>query len=118
MTRRLRIGLSLLATSLPVALTTATQSTTAVIEVSAVTPAGDPVVDLTKDSFSVSIDATPRTVLAAERDSAHAPFLIAVDQTSLPASAAPAAREAARRVLSSVAATDRVGLVAFPRGTS
>jgi VWFA-related protein len=95
---------------------------------------GTPIQGLAADRFEVFIEGRRRPVVSAEFIPAHqsalagaaseasgesaAPagrtIVLAIDQNSFPVSGQASAREAAARVVNSVAAEDHLGMVAFP----
>jgi VWFA-related protein len=84
------------------------------IEVHVVSQAGDPVTGLRPDQFQVMIGGREHAVAAARFITGRATFVLAIDQTSFGPALVPAARDAARRLMSRIGAEDALGLIAFP----
>src|SRR5688572_5351890 len=104
------------------------------IDTQVVAKDGSPIAGLKPDQFEVFIDGRRQPVVAAEfirTDGAGAPpaspaaavaspeqpgrtIVLAVDQASFPMSGQASAREAATRIINSVAPEDSLGMVVFP----
>jgi len=84
------------------------------IEAHVVNQAGDPVTGLRPDQFQVLIGGREHVVTAARFITGRTTFILAIDQTSFGAASVPAARDAARRLMSRIGAEDALGLIAFP----
>jgi hypothetical protein len=87
---------------------------TLAIEVHVVNQAGDPITGLRPDQFQVLIGGREHAVTAARFSTGRGTFILAIDQTSFGPALVPAARDAARRLMSRIGAEDALGLVAFP----
>jgi hypothetical protein len=95
-----------------------TNSATLAIEVHVVNQAGDPVTGLQRDQFQVLIGGREHAVTSARFITDRATFILAIDQTSFGPALVPAARDAARRLMSRIGAEDALGLIAFPGASS
>jgi VWFA-related protein len=108
------------------------------VDVHVVDRDGTPIADLRPDEFDIRVGGRSRRVVSAlpvaydiavdgprdrqvSRVGSTAPrrmFLLAIDEHSLPAGAALAARAAAERFLDKLGTNDLVGLYAYPTGTA
>jgi hypothetical protein len=94
--------------------TAPSNAATLAIEVHVVNQAGDPITGVQPDQFQVLVGGREHAVTRAQFISGRATFILAIDQTSFGPAAVPAARDAARRLMTRIGSEDALGLIAFP----